>query len=154
MSRPVELLLVAALLAAGGCGGGASRAASTTSAPTTTERQIPSSNTTTTKPPPPTSTTTTMPEPGLPDSLPIPDASIITLGQGSTISSGVSITGVSLAEVRAWMLRELEAAGYTVVGDDGTSTVAFEGPGTSGTAVVSGGDGEIDLRLTLGAPAG
>jgi hypothetical protein len=145
--------LLAVLLVAGGCGGGADRAAPATEAATsTTERQVPSNNTTTTKRPPPTSTTTTLPEVGLPDSLPIPDASIITLGPGSSISSGVSIHGVPLAEVRTWLLAELASAGYTVVADDGALNVAFDGDGTSGTAVLREGDGLIDLEISLGPP--
>ena len=147
------VLLAAALLTAAGCGGGAAD----TSAPTsdavtsTTERQIPSNNTTTTKRPPPTSTTTTAKQPGLPSSFPIPDASIITLGPGSSISNGVSIVGVSFADVRAWLLQGLADGGYVVVGDDGASNVAFEGSGTSGTAVITQHPDEIDVELTLGA---
>jgi hypothetical protein len=150
MSRPVELVLAAALLTASACGGGASQAASTTSAPTTTERQVPSNSTTTTERPPPTSTTTTVPERGLPDSLPIPSASIITHGSGSTISSGVTIYGVPLAEVHTWVLAELAADGWEVTADDGASNVAFVGPGASGSAVLAETSDAVDARFTLG----
>jgi hypothetical protein len=157
MRRRVMLLAAAVLLVGGGCGGGGGRAAPASDAsdavPATTERQVPSNNTTTTERPPPTSTTTTVPKVGLPDSLPIPDASIITLGPGSSIGSGVSIYGVALAEVRTWLLQELAASGYTVVGDDGALNIAFDGDGTSGTAVLTEGDGVIDLELSLGPPS-
>jgi hypothetical protein len=152
------LLLAAAVVAAAGCAGGAGRAlpATTTSAAgtPTTERQIPSNNTTTTKPQPPTSTTTTAPETGLPDSLPIPSASIITLGSGSTISSGSSVYGVPLTDVHAWLLDELAAEGWDVTADDGAGMVAFTGPGASGTATLTEGDGSVDLRFILGGRAG
>lgn len=152
MSRGGVVLLAAAVLAGGGCGGGAGRAASTSSAvvTSTTERQIPSNNTTTTKRPPPTSTTTTVPEPGLPDSLPIPSASIITLGSGSLIQSGMTIYGVPVADVHTWLLEELAGDGWTVTADDGALNVAFTGPGASGTATLTEADGSVDARFMLG----
>src|SRR3954447_2703257 len=147
-------VLLAALLVAGGCGGGLDHALPTTTrvtaATATTERQIPSNNTTTTKPQPPTTTTTTAPEQGLPDSLPIPSAEIITLGSGSTISSGVTIYGVPLADVHAWVLQELAGDGWTVTADDGAANGTFTGPGASGTGVLTESDGNVDARFNLG----
>ena len=148
--RGVLLALVLATVA--GCGGGAGRAIGTTTSepPTTTERQIPSRNTTTTERRPPTTTTTTAPEPGLPDSFPVPSASIITLGDGSSISTGFAVYAVPLADVRAWLLENLTRAGYTVTGDDGARTVSFESSGAAGTAVLTEGEGVVEVEVTLG----
>jgi hypothetical protein len=145
------LLLALAVIAVAGCGGSARVAAPspTTAAPPTTERQRPSSNTTTVAV---TTSTVAVTEPGLPSSFPVPDAGFFILSGGSLYSNTVSIVGVPLADVHAWVLQGLGGGGYTVVVDDGASNVEFDGPGVSGTVMVTESSGGIRVVVTMGAP--
>jgi hypothetical protein len=146
------LLLALAVVASAGCSGSARVAAPspTTAVPPTTERQRPSSNTTTVAVT--TTSTVAVTEPGLPSSFPVPDTGFFILSGGSLYSNTVSIVGVPLADVHAWVLQGLGGGGYTVVVDDGASNVEFDGPGVSGTVMVTESSGGIRVVVTMGAP--
>jgi hypothetical protein len=121
------------------CGGDRSpEAAGTTAAPVAVpESEVLGAPNPTPQPPPTTSeplVATTIPI-GLPvTGLGIFDAASITLGSGSSVRSSITIRGVAVDDVRAWVLDELALLGYTVTDP---AAVAFEGPGAAGTVTLT-----------------
>jgi hypothetical protein len=113
---------------------------------------VPSGSSTSTAPL--STTVSAEPEVGLPRTFPIPGSSVLTLGPGSSVTNGVTIIGVPLADVRSWIMDGLAAGGYTVTMDDGADNIAFVGAGTSGTVVLTEGPASIDATFNLGPPPG
>lgn len=152
-----------ALASCGGDGGGtageavepAAAASVPLTLPGTTERQVggptPTSTATTAAAP-----ATTEPPTGLPDGLGIPGAGNLTLGGGSSISRGLTVRGVPLFEVVAFVERELAALGWAVQPTPppapGQVLLLIEGPGAVGQALIAPGvDGAVEVSLFLGS---
>lgn len=115
-----------------------------TAPPTTTGESIIGSTITTVAP----STTVTVPV-GLPtDGLGIPAAGQLTLGPSSSLANSITVRGVALEQVVAYVREQLAALGWAVNAD-----LTFAGPGAVGQATVAevGEDVEIQLLLS-GAP--
>lgn len=149
-------LAAAALLVA--CGGGDGAAgtadekpaasaspATVVSLPPTSTRESIIGSTVTTLPP---STTVTV-RVGLPDGLGIPGAGMLTLGSSSTLSHGLTVRGVPVDEVVAFVRDDLAALGWTVFPD-----LTFAGPGAVGRATVAQVGEDVEIQLLLSGPAG
>jgi hypothetical protein len=105
------------------------------------------------------SSTTTAPAPtttavvdGLPASLPFPGPGVVTLSGDSTYATTFEVAGVPAVDVLDWLVGELAAAGWEVVGIT-AGIVSFTGPGAVGVALV-GGDDPVAVAVQLGAPPG
>ena len=98
--------------------------------------------TATTAPPP-----TTLPV-GLPADLGIPPAGGIALGPSSSLSNAITVRGVPLAEVIAFVRQKLAELGWAVNPD-----LTFVGPGAVGQATVAQVGDDVEIQLVLsGAP--
>jgi hypothetical protein len=103
----------------------------------------------------PTTTSTTVPPPattvtvpvGLPTDLGIPGAGNLSLGASSSLSSGITVRGVPLEEVVAYVRAELAALGWTVNPD-----LTFFGPGAVGQATVGQVGDDVEIQIVITGP--
>lgn len=94
----------------------------------------------------PPSTTVTVPV-GLPSDLGIPGAGNLTLGPSSSLSNGITVRGVPIEEVVAYVRAELANLGWTVNPD-----LTFFGPGAVGQATVAQVGDDVEIRIVLSGP--
>ncbi len=149
MNRRRAAALAAFLLAA--CSGGSAESkddddkpTTTVDVPTTTRESIIGDTV-----PQPTTTTSTTEPVGLPSSLGIPPASTLTLSGESSLTSSITVRGVALEEVVAFVRAELAGLGWAVDDD-----LSFTGPGAAGQATVDDDAGVVEIRIVLSALPG
>ncbi len=106
--------------------------------------------------PPPTEqpVATTIPI-GLPASLGLLPADTITIGAGSSTSISLTVRGVPLEEVQAFVVAELADLGWAVSEPvdepDGDRRVPFVGPGAEGNAVLAAASPDlVEIHIVLG----
>ncbi len=137
----------ATLLAACGDGGSAQskddddKPTTTVAVPATTRESIIGDTV-----PQSTTTTSTTEAVGLPSGLGIPPASTLTLGGNSSLTSSVTVRGVPLDEVVAFVRADLAGLGWAVDDD-----LSFTGPGAAGQATVTDDAGVVEIRIVLSA---
>lgn len=100
--------------------------------------------------------TTTAPATGLPASLPMPPADVVTLTGSSSYSTTFEVAGVAPEAVLEWFATELAATGWTVVdrttvqaGPAFVAEVVFDGPGAKGTGNVVASGGAVTVVVAL-----
>lgn len=133
----------------------ATTAAPTTVAPPTTATTAAPASTTTAAP----ATTTTVAYQGLPGTVPVPVAGLLTLTGGDTFSDGFLVTGVSGQGVLDWLVGALPSAGWEIVeqvADPGArrrfqGTVEFTGRGADGLATLSERPDGVAVEVVLSA---
>ena len=146
------LAAVTLTLLASACGDGGSdqskddddKPTTTVAVPTTTRESIIGDTV-----PQPTTTTSTTEAIGLPSSLGIPPASTLTLSGESSLTSSITVRGVTLEEVVAFVRAELAGLGWAVNDD-----LSFTGPGAAGRATVTDDAGVVEIRIVLSALPG
>jgi hypothetical protein len=100
--------------------------------------------TATTQPPP--ATTVTVPV-GLPNDLGIPGGANLSLGPSSSLSKSITVRGVPVEEVVAYVRDALAAIGWTVNPD-----LTFFGPGAVGQATVGQVGDDVEIHIVITGP--
>ena len=88
---------------------------------------------------------------GLPEYFPVPENGMLTLGGGSTFQQSLDVYGVSLEDVHAWAVAELEARGYDVQ-SPALGLIEFRGEGVGGRIDLTATKQMISLRVLMGSP--
>jgi glucose/arabinose dehydrogenase len=164
MTSRARIVAAALVLALAGCSDVPSGEDTTATLPTTTTTAAPTTagpssstaaTTTTTAPP---ATTTTLAYDGIPATLPLPVAGILTLTGGDRFTDGFVVAGSTGEAVFGWLVETLPSAGWEVTeqtSDPGTrrrgfqATIEFVGRGASGVLELTQRPSGVAVEITL-----
>lgn len=166
MTRRARIVAAALVLALAGCSDVPSGEDTTVTLPTTTTTAAPTTaapastttaapDTTTTAAP---ATTTTISYDGIPATVPVPVAGLLTLTGGDRFTDGFLVSGSTGEAVYGWLIESLPSAGWEVTeqsSDPGTrrrgfqATIEFVGRGASGTLELTQRPSGVAVAITM-----